>query len=83
MNECTLRIQIKLYFSFLLEFIKHYHHAIGDAIVPFMNTLVQRIILELKSCHEKGEKNNLIINKCWNVIRSVVELDSFMPEFYS
>ena len=33
-------------------------------------------------CHEKGEKNNLTINKCWNVIRTVIELESFIPEFY-
>ncbi|MFS8160536.1 MAG: hypothetical protein ACMG6E_10105, partial [Candidatus Roizmanbacteria bacterium] len=31
----------------------------------------------------KGEKNNLIINKCWNIIRQVVEFDSFIPEFYN
>jgi hypothetical protein len=35
LNDCTKRIQIKLYFSFLLEFVKHYHHAIGDDIISF------------------------------------------------
>lgn len=54
----------------------------GDSIIPFITALVNRILIELKVCHEKGEKNNLVINKCWNVIRQIVELDSFIPEFY-
>lgn len=82
LNECTQRIQIKLYFNFLLEFVKHYHNDIGENIVPFISALVHRILTELKSCHEKGEKNNLIINKCWNVIRQSVEYDSFIPAYY-
>jgi hypothetical protein len=45
--------------------------------------LVARILSELKLCHEKGEKNNLTINKCWNVIRQIVELDSFIPQYYN
>lgn len=69
LNECTLRIQIKIYFNFLLELVNNYHAVIGEDIVPFMDALVKRIISELKMCHEKGEKNNLIINKAWNVIR--------------
>jgi hypothetical protein len=83
LNESTLHIQIKLYFNFLLEFVKHYHHAIGESIIPFINALVHRILMELKNCHEKGEKNNLTINKCWNIIRQVVEYNSFIPEFYN
>ena len=61
--------------------MKYYHSSIGDDILPFVNTLVQRILIELKSCHEKGEKNNIIINKCWNIIRLISELDSFMPTY--
>ena len=53
--------------------------AIGESIIPFVQSLVQRILKELKSCHEKGEKNNIIINKCWNVIRLTTEMDAFMP----
>ena len=54
----------------------------GESIIPFTKCLVDRILIELKLCHEKGERNNLIINKCWNVIRQIVEIDSFIPEFY-
>ncbi len=83
LNECTKKIQIKLYFNFLLELVNNYHNVIGDDIIPFVESLVMRVISELKICHEKGEKNNLIINKCWNIIRQVVEFDSFIPEFYN
>jgi hypothetical protein len=72
-----------LYFSFLLELVNHYHNAIGDDIIPFVQAIVKRIALELKQCHEKGEKNNLIINKCWNIIRQIVEFDSFIPQYYN
>lgn len=47
-------------------------------MVPLLQTLVQRILVELKNCHDKGEKNNLIINKCWNVIRQIVETPTFI-----
>jgi hypothetical protein len=80
-NQCTLAINIKLYFNFLLDFVKSYAHCIGDEVVGIVGTLVQRILAELKKCHEKGEKNNLVINKSWNVIRLISELDAFMPRF--
>ena len=51
----------------------------GEDVIPFVQALVQRIVNELKSCHEKGEKNNIFINKAWNIIRQLVELDSFIP----
>ena len=53
----------------------------GDSVLPFVQTLVTRNLTELKSCHEKGEKNNIIINKCWNVLRLISELNSFMPRY--
>ena len=42
-----------------------------------------RILAELKRCHEKGERNNIIINKCWNVLRMICELNTFMPVYAS
>ena len=63
--------------------MNNYHAAIGESIIPFMNAIVTRIQTELKNCHEKGEKNNLTINKSWNIIRQIVEFDSFVPTFYN
>lgn len=81
LNECNIKIHIKLYFNFLLDFVKSYSDAIGESVIPFVESLVTRIVIELKSCHEKGEKNNIVINKCWNVLRVICESDSFMPRF--
>ena len=78
LKECNMRINIALYFNFLLDFVKYYHSAIDQHVVPLLQTLVQRILVELKNCHDKGEKNNLIINKCWNVIRQIVETPTFI-----
>jgi hypothetical protein len=63
--------------------VKHYHGAIGESIILFVRSLVHRVLIELKSCHEKGEKNNLIINKIWNIIRAIIEFESFIPVFYT
>jgi hypothetical protein len=81
LNDCNIKIHIKLYFNFLLDFVKSYSDAIGESVIPFAESLVNRIVVELKSCHEKGEKNNIVINKCWNVLRVICESDSFMPRF--
>ena len=79
--ESNRKVHIKLYFSFLQDFVKFYNQAIGDDIIPIVQSLVQRILTELKLCHEKGEKNNIFINKCWNVLRLITELDTFMPHY--
>jgi hypothetical protein len=88
LSDCNTRITIKLFFDFVQDFIKYYHAQMVETgcckeIIPFIHSLVQRILAELKLCHERGERNNLIINKCWNVIRMVSELDSFMPKYSS
>jgi hypothetical protein len=41
--------------------------------------LVARILNDLKNS-EKG-KSNLIINKCWNVIRFISEVDTYVPKY--
>ena len=53
----------------------------GESVIEFAHQLVCRILLELKVCHEKGEKNNLVINKSWNILRQLLEFSSFMPVF--
>lgn len=83
LTQCNQKIHIKLYFNFLQDFVKFYHAAIGEDVVPLVESLVVRILAELKRCHEKGERNNIIINKCWNVLRMICELDTFMPVYAS
>jgi hypothetical protein len=83
LNECNMKIGIKLYFSFLQDFVKYYNEDIGEDVITLVQSLVARILLELKKCHEKGERNNIIINKCWNVLRMICELGSFLPKYAS
>ena len=66
-----------------MDLIKHYHPDFNELIIPFLKSLVERIQIEIKVCHEKGEKNNIIINKCWNVIRLIVETRDLVTAFYS
>jgi hypothetical protein len=81
LNDCNMKITIKLYFSFLQDFVKYYNEDIGEDVISLVQSLVARILVELKKCHEKGERNNIIINKCWNVLRMICELGSFLPKF--
>ena len=78
-TEMNLTNNLGLYFNFILDLVKSYHEDIGHNILPFLASLVTRILNELKNCHEKGEKNNLVINKCWNVIRQIIEISTFSP----
>lgn len=48
-----------------------------------MQSLVERIGSELAKLHERGEKNNIIINRCWNIIRVISENKEFMPVYYN
>jgi hypothetical protein len=82
-TEMNLTNNLGLYFNFILDLVKSYHEDIGHNILPFLASLVTRILNELKNCHEKGEKNNLVINKCWNVIRQIIEISTFIPTYYS
>jgi hypothetical protein len=88
MTICQLNhnITVKLYFNFVLDFVKFYHRSIvdvgcGENVIVLVQSLVQRIQKELRLCHETGTRNNLIINKCWNIIRYISELDTIMPKY--
>lgn len=77
--ECNSKVSIILYFNFQKNFVKFYRRVLGDNVVILLNSLVQRVLEELKKCHEKGEKNNIVINKCWGVIRQITEEQQFVP----
>jgi hypothetical protein len=54
----------------------------GVDVIPFVQSLVQRIVIELKECHERCQKENSIINKCWDVIILITsKLGTFMPAY--
>lgn len=59
----------------------HYGEVIDDKILPFLKTLVERIQIELDLCHKNNEKNNIVINKCWNIIRVSVDSELYVPKY--
>lgn len=68
-----------MYFDFVQDFVKYYAHSIGDNIIPLLESIVQRVVNELAKLQQRGEKNNIIINRCWNIIRVICENKEFMP----
>lgn len=36
LNELNLKIHLPLYFNFLLDFVKFYHHSISHLVIPFI-----------------------------------------------
>jgi len=42
---------------------------------------VFRILLEIKEISKKGLKNNIVIAKCWNIIRAFSGEDSYIPRY--
>ena len=39
-NQCTMKINIKLFFNFLLDFVKTYHHTLGLNVISMIKTIV-------------------------------------------
>ena len=68
-NEFTKNVELELFFDFLSELTRIYKETIGINVVEMLHALVVRVQFEYKACLAEGKKNNMIINKCWNVIR--------------
>lgn len=68
------------FFDILMTIISSYGTVIDANVIGLLNSLVARVEKEYKALREKGEKNNMTINQCWNVIRSICEQETFFPE---
>ena len=55
-------------FDVILSFVDNYNTTIGAGILHLLDALVRRIN---KEAIEKGSDNNVVINKCWNVINTI------------
>ncbi len=64
-----------------MDLVRFYNKSMAEHVVPFLEALIARIQLEIALCHERGDKNTLIINKCWNIIRVALEYDNVMSMF--
>lgn len=70
-------------FGLLMTIINSYAEAIDASILQLLDSLVSRIHTEYAALRAKGEKNNMIMNQCWNAIRCICENNAFYPEFTS
>lgn len=79
--EMSQTIKIALFFDFYGDFIKQYSEEIADKAPLFMEAMVKRIQSELSSLHAKGEKTNLVVQKCWNCIQTMcMGVSKFLPD---
>eukprot|EP00831_Metopus_contortus_P002276 TRINITY_DN10835_c0_g1_i7.p1 TRINITY_DN10835_c0_g1~~TRINITY_DN10835_c0_g1_i7.p1 ORF type:complete len:745 (-),score=72.50 TRINITY_DN10835_c0_g1_i7:22-2256(-) len=80
---CTMvsHLNSDAFFEILSTIVSVYANTIDESIVKLLMSLVQRVEGEYKTLLSQGQKNNMTINLCWNVIRSIVEEASFYPEF--
>jgi hypothetical protein len=69
--DMTQSVRIALFFDFLSDLVRQYKDELLKDAAKFLQALVTRILSEIIKCHEKGERNNLIISKCWNVISAM------------
>ena len=63
------------YFEFILEFTKEYGKSLNEHVLKIFDAVVKRIIAEIPN----KKKGKPIINKCWNVIKTVVKSNDYMP----
>lgn len=78
LSALVTTVEISDYFNALIPLVTHYGETIGVSIIHLLNSLVQRIGKEMMT---KGEKNNIIISKCWNVIHGICDNKEFCPKF--
>jgi hypothetical protein len=61
------------YFEFMVEFVKFYAVVLGPYILQILSTLINRIMTEHQAkTSGDSTKQNVLISKCWNIIRTVV-----------
>ncbi|MDR3548036.1 MAG: hypothetical protein P4M11_07195 [Candidatus Pacebacteria bacterium] len=82
LSEMVTKLRLPTFFDILMGVLKNYATAIdGPSLIRLMDSLVLRIEVEFKALLAKGEKNNMVMSQCWNVIRAICETDAFMPEY--
>lgn len=73
-------IKLLSFFNILKSVIRSYAEAMDDSVVALVKALTNRIIIELKDCLSKGQKINMTITNCWNIIRIICDDNSFFPQ---
>ncbi len=81
LTQMVAAMKLPSFFDILTSIIKSYATAIDTSVIRLLEALVARVEAETKTLRAKGERLNLTINLCWNVIRTICDEDSFFPEY--
>jgi len=72
MMACLLRCRL-----FAVEIAE-----LGEPVIrDIVKLLVKRIKKEMAELPAAEQKINIIISKCWNIIKVMVELETFVPKY--
>ena len=65
-----------------MDLVRHYSKHMGEAIIPFLETLIGRIQAEIANADAQNAKNpTILISKCWNIIRVATENDQILLQY--
>ncbi len=81
LSSMVTKMEVPTFFDILMTMISSYAESIDASIIQLLDSLVIRIQTEYNALRAKGEKNNMVLNQCWNVIRCICENNAFYPEF--
>ena len=80
-SQMVSTTQLPGYFDIMMTIVQSYSDTLDKSVVGLVSALVSRIQSELLLLRNEGRRNNIIINQCWNVIRTICEQDNFVPYF--
>ncbi len=80
---CTMvsTIDLPSFYEILMTIIGCYASSIDETLIKLLEALVARVETEYKELRARGERNNMTINQCWNVIRAICEQKMFFPAY--
>ena len=62
------------------EFVKFYAPVLKNQILQILDQVINRILQEQQKKNEEPSYNpQVIISKCWNIIRVIVDRSEYMP----
>ena len=78
---CTMveTIELPAFYEILMTVVSCYANNVDETVIKLLISLVNRVDKEYKELRAKGERNNMTINQCWNVIRAMCEQKAFFP----
>ncbi len=77
--DMAANVDLPAFYEILMTIISCYATTIDTSLVRLLESLVRRVDKEYRELRAKGQKNNMTINQCWNVIRAICEQVEFFP----